>query len=46
MPAISFINNIAVDLGSENTRVLGDDKSEVFTCPSCVLVDANKSGVV
>ena len=46
MPAISFINNIAVDLGSENTRVLGDDKGEVFTCPSCVLVDANKSGVV
>ncbi len=42
MPAISFIGNIAADLGSASTCILTDEKAQVYSCASAVLVDANK----
>ena len=46
MPAISFLSQIAADLGSENTYIQLDDKSPVYKCASCVLLDARKDGAV
>ncbi|MBQ3761815.1 MAG: rod shape-determining protein [Clostridia bacterium] len=42
MPAISFIGNIAADLGSTNTYILTDEKAAVYSCASAVLVDAKR----
>ncbi len=46
MPSISFLSQIALELGSENTYVLLDAKSPVYRCASCVLLDAHKEGTV
>ena len=42
MPAISFIGNIAADLGSTNTYILADEKAPVYSCASAILVDSKR----
>ncbi len=42
MPAISFLGNIAVDLGTANIYILTDEKAPPFSCASAVLVDAKR----
>ncbi len=46
MAVINFMNNIAVDLGSANTRVCASKDGTVYTCASKALVSAHSNSDV
>lgn len=46
MAGITFLSNIAIDLGSASTRICADSDGSVYTCASQALVSARSSSDV